>query len=295
MIVSDSAAAASERGPGPTGDVQATPVLEYERLETIAEQRKEDFAAADPFPHTVIDDFLPAEVAEKVLAEFPKPDEKWIRYNHYNENKLGLTDIDLMGSTTGAVFEALWSDRFAAFVEKLTGIRDLITDPELDGAGLHQTLPGGFLNMHVDFLVHNKHRHWSRQVNLLIYLNKDWQSEWNGDLEIWDAQMKRHVASVVPVFNRCVIFHTQRRSFHGHPHRLTCPAGNSRKSLILYYYRDEDKVQRLEPTLYHALPNDPAHKKALVWADWNAVRAYSFLKRYAGLTDGFVNRFLRKF
>ena len=218
-----------------------------------------------------------------------------IHYSHFNEKKLGLTEIERMGPTTQSVFYAMWSSRFAEFVEKLTSIPNLITDPELDGGGLHQTLPGGFLNMHVDFLAHNKHRHWSRQVNLLIYLNKDWRSEWNGDLEIWDAQMMRCVASVVPVFNRCVIFHTQRRSFHGHPHTLCCPADNSRKSLILYYYRDEDKVQRLEPTLYKPLPDDSMHKKALVWADSNAVRVYSFLKRYAKLHDGIANRLLRKF
>jgi len=30
----------------------------------------------------------------------------------------------------------------------------------------------GFLNLHVDFLSHTKNRHWSRQVNLLLYLNQ---------------------------------------------------------------------------------------------------------------------------
>ncbi len=270
-------------------------VFDFERLEEIAEQRKEDFTSADPFPHTVIDDFLPAEIAEKVLAEYPTPDAKWIHYSHFNERKLGLTDIGLMGPTTQTVFDALWSSRFLAFLEKLSGIEELITDPELDGGGLHQTLPGGFLNNHVDFLVHNKRPSWSRQINLLIYLNKDWKSEWNGDLEIWDSEMKRRVAEVVPVFNRCVIFHTQRRSFHGHPHKLCCPAGNSRKSLILYYYRDEEKSLPLEPTLYAALPSDTSFKKAMVWLDGEVVRAYSFLKRHVGLDDGIVNRFLRKF
>jgi len=57
-------------------------------------------------------------------------------------------------------------------LEALTGIRELVFDPELEGGGLHQTLPGGFLNIHTDFLTHNKRRHWSRQVNLLIYLNR---------------------------------------------------------------------------------------------------------------------------
>ncbi len=270
-------------------------VFDFAQLDALAEQRKGEFAAADPFPHLVIDDFLPNEIATQVLAEFPTPGDGWIHYSHFNERKLGLTDIERMGPTTRSVFDALWSDRFTGFLEKLTGIRDLITDPDLDGGGLHQSLPGGFLNIHTDFLAHNRHRHWSRQINLLIYLNKEWQPEWNGNLDLWDAQMKRHVASVEPVFNRCVIFHTQRRSFHGHPHRLCCPEGESRKSLILYYYRDEDEALRMEPTFYQPLPDDPPYKKALVWADGELIRVYSFLKRYAGLRDGIVNRFLKKF
>lgn len=270
-------------------------VLDFESLEEIVRQRATAFAAAEPFPHTVIDGFLPAETAEKVLAEFPAADNGWTHYHHYNERKRGLTDVEKMGPTTQKVFEALCSSRFRGIVETLTGIKKLITDPDLEGAGLHETLPGGFLNIHTDFLAHNVHRHWSRQVNLLVYLNKDWKEAWNGNLEIWDAEMTQRAASVVPAFNRCVIFHTQRRSFHGHPHKLTCPPDRSRKSLILYYYRDEAQVQRLEPTLYEPLPDDPAFKKALVWADWNVIRAYSFLKRYAGLRDGVSNRFLKNF
>jgi hypothetical protein len=77
----------------PTSDVRATPVFNYERLKTIAEQRKEEFSSADPFPHAVIDDFLPSAIAEQVLAEFPAPDKNWIHYSHFNEKKLGLKPL----------------------------------------------------------------------------------------------------------------------------------------------------------------------------------------------------------
>lgn len=270
-------------------------VLDYERLEALAQDRHADFAAAEPYPHVVIDDFLPPATIEGVHAEFVETFEGWTHYHHYNEKKLALTDINGMGPNTRALFEALMSDRFVRVVETLTGIERLISDPDLDGAGMHQIVPGGFLNVHTDFLAHTKNRNWSRQVNMLIYFNKGWQPEWMGDLELWDANMTRCVHSVTPVFNRCVMFHTRRRSFHGHPHKLACPEGESRKSLALYYFRDEGAVRELTPTDYQPLPDDPPLKKFLVAADRNLLKGYSFLKRYAGLTDGVIDRFLKRF
>ena len=50
-------------------------VLEPEKLEKLAEAHREDYAHAQPFPHVVIDGFLPEEILEQVVAEFPKPTE----------------------------------------------------------------------------------------------------------------------------------------------------------------------------------------------------------------------------
>ena len=50
---------------------------------------------------------------------------------------------------------------------------------------------GGFLNVHTDFLSHTRRHDWSRQINLLLYFNEGWQSSWNGNLELWDADGKR--------------------------------------------------------------------------------------------------------
>ena len=269
--------------------------LDFERLDRLADERRGDFSGAEPFPHVVIDDFLPRETAEEVHAEFADTAEGWNHYHHYNEKKLALTDVGRMGPATQALFGALQSRPFVDFVESLSGIDGLLADPDLDGAGMHKIMPGGFLNVHTDFLSHTKNRHWSRQINLLIYFNKDWQEDWQGNLELWDENMENCVESVAPVFNRCVIFHTRRRSFHGHPHRLACPDGEARKSIALYYFRDEGAVRELTPTNYQPLPEDPALKKLLIAADRNLLRAYSFAKRYTGLSDRTIDRILKKF
>jgi Rps23 Pro-64 3,4-dihydroxylase Tpa1-like proline 4-hydroxylase len=271
------------------------PAVDLERLERIAEEQRPAFAAADPFPHVVIDDFLPVEIACAVHAEFERTERGWKHYQHYNERKAALTDVAQMQPATQQVFEALQSERFVGAIERLTGLDDLLSDPDLDGAGLHRSLRGGFLNLHVDFLSHTKNRHWSRQVNLLLYLNPDWQEAWGGELELWDRELTRCVRKVAPVFNRCVIFHTCPGSYHGHPTPLACPEGVSRKSLALYYFRDEGEAQQLESTLYRGRPGDPLYKKALIRADRALLRVYSFLKRYTPIDDELVSRILKRF
>jgi|SRR5262245_2813211 len=270
------------------------PTIDFDRLDRLAEQERHAFAEADPFPHVVLEDFLPDETARAVHAEFERSEAGWKHYNHYNERKFALTDVSQMLPATQALFETLQSERFVRFIERLTGIEELRSDPDLDGAGLHRSSRGGFLNLHVDFLSHTKQRQWSRQVNLLLYLNPEWREEWAGELEFWDAGLSRCARKVEPVFNRCVIFHTSARSYHGHPTPLACPDGVSRKSIALYYFRDEGEAQTLSSTGYRARPDDPLYKKALIRADRAALRLYSFLKRYTPIDDRWVSRILKR-
>jgi Rps23 Pro-64 3,4-dihydroxylase Tpa1-like proline 4-hydroxylase len=269
--------------------------LDFDRLEALAERLRGEFLAAKPFPHVVIEDFLPAQTAQHVRAEFDETREGWDTYHHYNENKLAVSSLDPLGPHTRALFDALQSRRFVDLVESLTGIEELISDPDLDGAGLHKIEPGGFLNVHTDFLAHTKNRTWSRQVNLLLYFNRGWQPEWKGDLELWDENVTRCERSIAPLFNRCVLFHTAEKSYHGHPHRLACPAGETRKSIALYYFRDEGSARAVTSTHYRALPGDPLLERWLVAADRGLLRAYSIAKRYTGLSNQLVSRILKRF
>ncbi len=42
--------------------------------------------------------------------------------------------------------------------------------------------------------------------------------------------------TITPVFERCVIFNTHAKSFHGHPEPLATTHEITRKSIALYYY-----------------------------------------------------------
>ena len=124
---------------------------------------------------------------------------------------------------------------FLEFLGTVTGIKNLIPDPGFEGGGLHQIVRGGKLGVHADF---NKHRDFNldRRLNLLLYLNKNWREEYGGHLQLWDQDVKRCEAKVLPLFNRMMVFGTTDFTFHGHPDPLQCPEDMTRKSLALYYF-----------------------------------------------------------
>lgn len=169
-----------------------------------------------------------------------------------------------MGEMTRSLLYQLNSSTFITFLERLTNVDGLIPDPHFVGGGLHQIERGGFLKMHVDFNKHERLR-LDRRLNLLIYLNKDWQEEYGGHLELWDKDVTQCSKKILPVFNRCVVFTTTDFSYHGHPEPLTCPEDRSRKSLALYYYsngRPASEIRRghsEHSTLFRARPGETIH------------------------------------
>jgi 2-oxoglutarate-Fe(II)-dependent oxygenase superfamily protein len=71
---------------------------------------------------------------------------------------------------------------------------------------------------------------------VLYYLNRGWREEHGGQLELWSAKPLRRVQSIVPTFNRLVVFDTTPSALHGHPRPVAAEApGGSRKCLSTFY------------------------------------------------------------
>jgi Rps23 Pro-64 3,4-dihydroxylase Tpa1-like proline 4-hydroxylase len=137
------------------------------------------------------------------------------------------------------VLSYLNSKEFLQFLQELTGVRDLVPDPQFNGGGIHMIPKGGKLNVHVDFSRAFFDNNLYRRVNILLYMNEGWQDEWEGALELWDdrpADGGNLIKKVYPIFNRMIVFGTSKNSWHGHPTPLNCPEGEYRKSLAVYYY-----------------------------------------------------------
>ena len=218
----------------------------------------ERYRNARPFPHIVFDDFLPQPVAEEMLAAFPGlGDIQWYETDSDAEKKLSTKfgEDNIPPAIRQVIYEMNGSS-FITFLEELTGIDGLIPDPHLRGGGLHNLKRGGKLGVHADFNWYKKLR-VDRRINLLLYLNRDWQPQWHGQLQLWDEAMTRCEVSLEPRFNRCVIFNTTSTSFHGVPDALECPPDVSRKSVALYYYtsgRPEEEKQPAHGTWFKRRP-----------------------------------------
>jgi hypothetical protein len=207
------------------------------RLNADPNELRERYVNAKPFPHIVLDGLFPDEILEEVLAAFPKPDEiEWRRFESGTEKKLGYWHESRLRPEIQLFLYEMNSAPMLQFLQALTGIEEgLVSDPYYGGAGPHQILPGGFLKVHVDFNWHPLLK-LDRRLNMLVYLNKDWKEEYGGHLELWNRDVSRCEAKILPVFNRTVVFSTTDFSYHGHPRPLTCPQGQTRKSVSFYYY-----------------------------------------------------------
>ncbi len=263
-------------------------------LPSLAAQYQEN----QPCPHILLKNFLDYETALQMAQEFPlQATHAWTQYKHANENKLGMPKRELFPPLLGAVTDELNSPEFVAWISELTGTPNLLADPMLEGGGLHQSGPGGYLNVHTDFSKHHFHPNWHRRVNLILYLNQEWEESWGGSLELWEksatGKMTRCVAKYPPLLNHAIIFTTDERSLHGFPDPLMCPEGQSRKSLALYYYTAETKSEfESHSTNYFARPQDGWSKSAMIWLDKKAVDLYSRAKARFGFSDEFASRVL---
>lgn len=234
-------------------------VLDQIDLDGMAKKYREAYAKAKPFPHVVIDNFLPPRALKSIADEFPAPAQiDWTRFDNPAELKLATKRENQMGERTRLLMHQFNSSCFLGFLEALSGICGLIPDPHFWGGGLHQIQRGGFLKVHADF---NRHPHLAldRRINVLLYLNEDWKEEYGGHLELWTADMTKCGARILPVFNRCVVFSTTDYSFHGHPDPLTCPLGVARRSIALYYYsngRPQEELSGSHNTLFRQRPGE---------------------------------------
>ncbi len=226
------------------------------------------YNSAKPFPHIVIDDFLSPAVLDMCLQEFPKaPGSDAVAFDRDQERYKTQFQPDELSPRARTLFYSFNSRPFVRLLQNITGIKGLIPDPYFVGGGFHEVGPGGHLSIHADFN-HHKLMDVERRINVLIYLNKDWKEEYGGSLELWDRDMKTKVQSVVPLFNRCVIFNTDSTSYHGNPEVVRHPDGVARRSIALYYYTATwSSAKREHTTQFRVRPGAGADKQ-----DWR-VRA----------------------
>jgi hypothetical protein len=210
------------------------------------------FSTAVPFRHIVIDDFLEASFADRLLAEFPGFDQaRAINENGAVGNKAVHEDLRKLGPAYSTFDDLVQSAGFLALVSAITGIPRLRHDPLHVGGGTHENRDRQGLDAHIDF---NRHpvTHDHRRLNLIIYLNHDWPDAWGGVLELHrdPRAADDEIVRISPRFNRAVIFETTEHSWHGFS-TICLPEDSrhrSRRSIALYFYSSERPSRELATT-----------------------------------------------
>ena len=220
---------------------------------------------SNPFPNIVIDNFIEDSVAKKCFTELKNyscwgsdsPENSYTAPHQVNKFYTpwcdgNIQDIKNYTPTVWNTLQYFNSKPFLNFLEDLTGIEGLIADSSFTGGGAHKIQSGGKLSLHVDYNLNQLNQF--RVLNLLLYLNPEWEEEWEGALELWDSKNKKCAHKILPLFNRAAIFTLSDHSIHGHPIPLKCPEHIERYSLALYYFIEKPNQEFYE-------------RRAVVWTE----------------------------
>jgi hypothetical protein len=195
----------------------------------------EDYRTAQPFPHVVLDNLFSSDTLDSLLEELPPASSpKWVNERHDRMIKSNLRSaVDL--SDQSFLFAAtLHSASFLYFISEITGIQALLPDPYLSGAGYHVIPSGGKFDVHAD----RNMDHFSgleRRLAMLVYLNKAWEPQFGGQLELWNQDATRCEKVIEPIFNRTVIFEIADKNFHA-VQPVNDRSGRKRISFAVYYH-----------------------------------------------------------
>jgi hypothetical protein len=219
-------------------------LLPTERIQNEKARMRRDYATGRPYPHVVIDRLWDDGVLDRIISEFPRPGQRdWIEYDTAHEVKQTSRGLFGLSPFTQLFLLQVCSPPFLQFVSEVTGEKELVPDPLYHGGGLHESFTGGWLNLHVDWTQHPV-LPLARRLNMIIYLNRDWDPAWGGDIELCDFETKTCGAMVAPLFNRTLIFPTTTTALHGFPSPIKCPAHRTRQSISLFYWnRDPEAIK----------------------------------------------------
>jgi Rps23 Pro-64 3,4-dihydroxylase Tpa1-like proline 4-hydroxylase len=280
-------------------------------LDQVAALRA-SFEAAEPFRHVVVDDFLDRGYCQELIRQFPGFDRKHAR-NEFGEvgRKAVFQELPKLGPAYQRFDRMLRSRGFLSLIGEITGIPKLLYDADYVGGGTHENLEGQELDPHVDFNYHPRTKH-HRRLNLILFLNPEWEPEWGGNLELhrnpWLPPEQNPIKTIVPAANRCVLFETSEHSWHGFG-RIRLPPEKShvsRRSIAVYFYTRQRPAAETAPehaTVYVQRPL-PAHivpGRALTEADLQEIRdllarrdqqlrfLYNRELKFSALLDNIIN------
>jgi hypothetical protein len=193
-----------------------------------------------PFRWWRLAGIVDGDLLRGAYANIPPEDwNGWVRYsNDIERNKRTTRDLGHQHYAIANLAAILHTGLMPFSLGNLCG-QILWADPDLHGGGLHVTDPGGWLQVHVDYEIHPRIANAERRLNLILWLNPEWRSEWGGALILCNGRGETE-QTFYPVPGEGILFEGGPDSYHGA--MLTSLDAPPRVSMAAYY------LAQLRPT-----------------------------------------------
>ena len=214
---------------------------------------KEFNSEGKPYRYVVIDNFLNGDIAHQLSGDYPNiEDSRWYKFrdkigdikNVLEQGMYGISNVEDMSKLWLNILLDLNSKEFCTVLEKITGVDGILPDTYNDigqWTGLRMMDKDSYQIIHSDARLH-PHLKIEKKLTIVGYMNKSWNVEDNGCLEIWNNDMTECFERVEPLFNRIVLFENTKTSYHGVPE-----VNNCRKSFSISYLRDTKDFKEIRP------------------------------------------------
>lgn len=208
-------------------------------------------SSKQPFPHVIIDNFFNREVAVSLAREIRSihDNDYRVSFRSLTQRKLQLGDIRGTVPHIYPLYDVLMRPPFTRFIEMVCGYPKLEGDRQFTGAGMQRYHRGGFSEIHLDSNRHPFDSGLHHRVNLLVFLNPNWQAEWGGELVLWsrkNGKPDQPRVNIQPTFNRAVLFTVTSKSWHS-VNKVRCPGDQARNSIAIYYFNRFDAAGDEKP------------------------------------------------
>jgi 2OG-Fe(II) oxygenase superfamily len=244
-------------------------MIEFARWEQQADTLATAFRSGKPFEMVVLDGLCDETRLLQLYGQIPDPADANIgksRDYMFAKNKFEKSSFKELSPLFQELYDDLISERFAKLLSKIVG-ETVFIDPTFHGGGIHQGGEGSYLDMHVDFNFHPIQRQWFRNLNVLLYLNPDWQPEHGGALKLRHRDNPDVTVEVPPLFNRCVIMFTRDYTLHGYD-AISFPPGTYRRSMAVYAYSLLDAAADTAQRTTVWYPENSGRIKTMIGRNW---------------------------
>ena len=252
-------------------------MINFDKLIKNKEKYRLEYLTAKPFPHLVLKDICNEDKLLKAFSSIPVLENKSRDYI-FASNKFEKSNYGEISPLLQELQDELRSDKMNSFLSFITGVNTFV-DPKNHGGGLHQGRKNSFLDMHLDYNYHPINNNWWREVNLLLYMNKDWKQEYGGHLELKDLRTGEEKKCDVD-FNTLIIQQCHDYTLHGYqPTKF--PKGNFRTSIATYAFSKHNQQIYKQRTTdwFPDKQNDGAIKK---WLGRNITKLISVKSKFLG-------------